>query len=187
MPLLESTALTQSVAKDHLDWALMQFFKASRSNNQSIVDARKKALGHCAPGTFGYALNTYYLANAGLPFPGSPDSMFPSDYLALHDAHHVLVGADTKEAGEVYVTAFECGLITGASARILPVLAQIQVLLEHKGIELYDAPTAFLAYQRGVECHKTFLDEFDPWDALETPIALVREQFNIVPISTLWG
>lgn len=187
MTLLNSSALTESVNAKHLDWALMQFFNASRNNCDDIVTARKHLLNACLPGTFGYALNTYYIANAGLPFPGSPDSMFPSDYLSLHDAHHVLIGADTKESGEVYVTAFECGLMSTSESRILPVLAQIQVLLEHKNIELFDAPTAFLAYRRGVNADRSLLDNFDPWDALNAPLSAIRERLGVVPISTVWG
>lgn len=186
MPLLESGNVSGVIPETTLEWALKEFFYAHKKQSESLTAGRKSALANCLAGSFGYCLNTYYLGNPGLPFPGSVDSLFPEDYLSLHDSHHVLVGATTQESGEVYVTAFECGLMS-QEARILPVLAQIQVLLEHKGIDLFDAAIAFNAFEIGRKTNRSLLDRFDPWESLSIPIDALRDSLGIVPLSRVWG
>ena len=187
MTLLESDNLVKSVDPAHLDWALLQFFNSYKENSLELVAQRRKRLDECLPGLFGYALKTYYLANESLPFPGSPDSLFPESYLSLHDAHHVLLGADTTREGEVYVTAFESGMMTGHDARLLTVFGQIQVLLEHHSIYLFDAATAAKAFTIGSQVSRELLDSFDPWQSLDIPLASLRANFGIIPLSDIWG
>ena len=187
MSLLESDSLVKSVNSNHLDWALLQFFNSYKDNSEELVRIRKRRLDECLPGLFGYALRTYYLANESLPFPGSPDSLFPESYLSLHDAHHVLLGADTTREGEVYVTAFESGMMTGHDARLLSVFGQIQVLLEHQNIYLFDAATAAKAFTIGSKVSRVLLDSFDTWQSLDVPLNVLRRDFGISPLSDIWG
>lgn len=175
------------IDEQSLQWALKEFFATSHADYGKQLETLKQAIARSPAGSFGYALQTYYLANPALPIPYSPDSLFPPNYLLLHDMTHVLLGADTQEAGEVYVSAFECGLMTGREARILTVLSQIQVLLEHRQIFLYDSAIAFKAFQIGAQADRALLDTLSPLDLTEEPLGALRRSLNIEPLSGVWG
>jgi hypothetical protein len=185
-PFIDESLLI-AVPEQDLQWALKSFFYTYKENNQKLVDARKEKLKGCHLGSFGFALNSYYMANPALPFPGSESSLFPQDYLLLHDTHHVLLGADVTEAGEVYVTAFECGLMSQSNARILTLLAQIQVLLDHKGISMFNAAVAQKAFDIGSQANPGLMDSFDPMSMLDEPLISIRQSLNIEPLSMVWG
>lgn len=180
-------SLSAAIPEESLQWALKEFFNSGINTPASMFKRRRDALMTCLPGTLGYALWTYYLANPTLPFPGDPTSLFPPKYLALHDSHHVLLGAKTNESGEIYVTAFESGLMSRQDAKILTLLAQIQVLLEHKGIKLFNAAIAQQAFLVGSKTSIELLDSFDPWEHLSVSLIELRQQMKIEPLSDVWG
>lgn len=175
--------LTDVIPEENIQWGLKKFLWSFQENkNFSPLD-----LGKMPQGSFGAALREYYRAAPSLPLPGADESLFPAEYLARHDCHHVLIGADTTAAGEVEVIAFECGVMSEQGARFFALLAQIQVFCEARGQYLFDASRAMVAFNQGVKVSQSLFEDWDFRSELLTPLAELRNRLGIQPLADIYG
>lgn len=130
-------------------------------------------LGDCADGTLGSAMRQYYKTQGHSPI--EPSGTFPVRYIMIHDAHHVLISADTSDQGELDVLAFECGMIQGGqkAESLIPVLAQARAFPD------CDIPRIAQHWELGCSAKPGLLETFELGDWIDRPLAEVQEAFNL--------
>lgn len=114
--------LTDQERKD----GLLAYVLAGLSPNVSAVKTLHNAINNPVPGSVGEALKDYYAS--GVPCPGEQPSLFPVEYIVPHDLHHVLLGADISQAGEMQVLAFESGMCHRSEFPIM-IIEQLEIFL----------------------------------------------------------
>lgn len=130
-------------------------------------------LAHCQQGTLGHGMAKYYRERSHSPI--EPTGTFPVRYIMIHDAHHVLIEADTDEQGELNVLAFECGMIgCGQKAEsLIPVLAQARVF------EDCDILQIARYWELGCKTKPGLLETFDLFNAIKLSIEQIKNDYNI--------
>jgi hypothetical protein len=125
-------------------------------------------------GTFGAALRKYYSETGHSPVDAQ--GTFPVRYIMIHDAHHVLIGADTDEQGELDVLAFECGLTNGGQSAqsIIPLISQTKAF----GGD-FEAPRIGKYWEMGCRIRQPLLDTWDLGSYLGYPLPVLRQKYGI--------
>lgn len=160
------------------DYGLRSYFWAAISPNVEKIKALQEALAYAPEGSLGAGLAAYYAANDHL-HPGTEPSMFPTDYIVVHDLHHVLTGLPTTDQGEIEVTAFESGMLLRCPPPIL-IIEQLEILLE-KQTDIINSTRLLKAWNSGCNAAPLFSD-WDWLSDLHRPLAEVRQQYNVVPL-----
>ena len=145
--------------------------------------AAYRALGQCAPGTFGRALHDHFVDN-GFKFPGEPGGV----PLIFHDVGHVLSGYSTDPQGEIQQAAFQAGfarrdgflfLLFG----ILQFHVGMRITPIAKGYEgLFDVSLVLEALRRGAAC-RIDLTDFDVFAQKDRPVDEVRAELDTPPLA----
>lgn len=127
----------------------------------------------CEAGTLGHGLCQYYVESGHNPV--DPQGTFPVRYIMIHDAHHVLLNADTDDQGELNVLAFECGANQhGQKAEsIIPVIAQARAFPH------CDIPRLAQYWEMGCKAEPGLLETFDLRRWIKKPLPEVRQKYNI--------
>lgn len=73
------------------DHGLRSYFWAAISPDPTKMESLESQLANAPAGSLGAGLAAYYAANKHL-HPGTKPSLFPPDYIVVHDLHHVLIG-----------------------------------------------------------------------------------------------
>ena len=144
--------------------------------------AAYRALGQCAPGTFGRALHGHFVDN-GFKFPGEPAGI----PLIFHDAGHVLSGYSTDPQGEIQQAAFQAGfarrdgflfLLFG----ILQFHIGMRITPIAKGYKgLFDVSLVLDALRRGAACRIDLSEAFDVFALKDRPVDELRSELGIPP------
>lgn len=148
------------------------------NDNQYIFDL-VSSLSEYPAESFGAALYDH-LIKWEIDFPGAIESIFPSRYILLHDAHHVLLGVGADEQGEMEVIAFEAALCGGTQQSLIPVLNQLWVFATHEYTP--DFIRIGRAWHQGQNTSGSLIDNWDIEKELALPLAEVRKKYNVTPL-----
>jgi ubiquinone biosynthesis protein Coq4 len=167
----------------------VRMLRESRGNAK--VAAEYHALEKLPKGTLGNAFYRFHRLR-GFQLPGEKGCI-PEELSALHDLMHILSGYNTDFRGEILAQAF-----AGGTMPKYGMMAAVSGLLSfHNGL-LFDArgryklergnldPRAWAhAFERGMNAIH-FLDHWDFKADWRTPVAEVRERFNITNAVDVW-
>jgi hypothetical protein len=147
--------------------------------------ARYRALGGCAPGSFGRAFHDFY-AEHGFGLPGEKHGI--SEDLLFHDAGHVLSGYGVDPQGEIQQAAFQAGYVRNDGFMFL----LFAILQFHIGIRLtpiakaqeglFDVDRVIRAATRGAACKLDLSDHFDLLKWKDVPLQTMRSELGIPPL-----
>jgi hypothetical protein len=145
--------------------------------------ARYRALGSCAPGSFGRAVYDHFVDN-DFRFPGEPGGI----PMVFHDVGHVLSGYATDPQGEIQQAAFQAGFARrdGFSFLLFGILqfhTGMRITPVAKGYyDLFDVRRVLRALERGAACK---IDVSEGWDVFahqDQPLDDVRAELGIPPL-----
>lgn len=132
------------------------------------------------PDTLGYALKEYY---AKYPFPElGKEGAFPAKYIMIHDAHHILLGVEPDEQGELDIVAFEGAMVNSNSVDgIIPLLAQLKAF----GMTKFDINRIAYAWELGANVNGDLLENWDIMSDMNTNLNILRYQYNLCILTLL--
>jgi hypothetical protein len=147
--------------------------------------AKYRALGQCAPGTFGRAFHDHYVEH-GFAFPGEKNGIIERG--TFHDAGHVLSGYDVDPAGEIQQASFQAGFMRKDGFVVL----LFGLLQFHMGLRItpiakaergyFDVKKVIRAAERGAACKVDLSDGWDLFSVADVPLAELRASYGITPI-----
>lgn len=159
---------------------------AGIGGTDEALAARYRALGECAPGTFGRAFFLHFVENDFM-FPGEPGGI----PMVFHDVGHVLAGYGTDPASEIQQAAFQAGFcrkdgFTFLLFGILQFHVGLRITPVAKGYEgLFDVPKILVALHRGAQCKVDFTEGFDVFAVKDRPLDELRAEFGIPPLEMM--
>jgi len=154
------------------------------TRNDALNAASYRALGECAPGSFGRALFEHFVNN-DFKFPGEPGGL----PLVFHDVGHVLSGYSTDPQGEIQQAAFQAGFarkdgFTFLLFGILQFHLGLRITPVAKGYAgLFDVPLVLRALERGAASKVDFSEEFDVFAHKDRPLEALRAELGIPPLN----
>jgi hypothetical protein len=164
------------------------FLPYSGDRSDPALAAKHEALGSLPEGTLGRGYWEIYHSN-GYAFPGDPKGINAA-FARPHDSTHVISGYDTAPRGEILVSTFTAGMHPKLpmEGHILPV-----IFSWHLGIEInkvagsfrgaFDSEQFWTAWVRGSQMTvDLFSPDWDFWDHVETPVALLRQRYHVTPL-----
>ena len=152
---------------------------------------RWRALGDCAPGTWGRGVHDFYTEH-GFPFPGERHGIY--ELGARHDWVHVLTGYGTDAEGELDVFAFIAATMPGdqglALLGITLGLFQNGAIHHVGGRRIDNAAVDTIndvtvvdrwarAFWHGTQCTVDIMNDVDLFAWADTDLAEVRRQFSV--------
>lgn len=159
------------------------------SKMQSVVGYHPKIdlekLSQLPPETLGYHYAEHLKRNNLKPFEISPEvgqvaekNVFSLRYAITHDIFHVLLGFDTRYAGEIGVLAFAAEQNYSPTLKFSLLMAQILYPL----LAPQQIPEILSHFKRGRELGKTaaFLLSYPFEDHWEQPLATVKAELGLV-------
>jgi tellurite resistance protein len=172
-----------------LGWVARSLAAMAGLREDAAIAARYRALEGAPVGSLGRGYVDFIRGN-GFSFPGQKGS--PPELIALHDLTHVLSGYSTDPEGELQVLAFHAGcrreekdpfsfLMFGIAEFHLG-LAMSPVATGSKG--KLDPVLVFRALERGAACRIDPTDGWDPWPRMNEPLAALRAEYGIGPLTT---
>lgn len=167
-----------SMTEEERDYGLKEYIKAGLFPDKHAVSAFESAIVSPAPDSLAYHLKRYYADNEVL-VPGVKASLFPVSYIIVHDLHHVLLGSDTTQRGEMEIICFESGMIHRSDAPIL-LLEQMEIFFSDLTDSLNSA-TLTKAWNSGKNA-VALLDNWAWHDDLHLPLTTVREKYAVLPL-----
>jgi hypothetical protein len=147
--------------------------------------ARYRGLAELPEGTLGRTFFEHCRRN-GFALPGERGAL--PETMVFHDMAHALVGAGTDIPGEAHMGGFEAGLLRERGFTML----EFALMLFNLGARLpTDAAPAVGAVDVDVllrgyaDGRRATLDliEWDPWADISEPLTLLRERYQITPMS----
>lgn len=163
---------------DEKDYGIKSYLKAGLQPNKEAVTQLHRNLENPILGSLAEALKKYYQQES-VEVPGTDASLFPADYIIVHDLHHVLLGVSTSQKGELAVIAFESGMIQRTEFPVL-LIEQIEIFVgdlfsEIKSHEL-------MKYWNIGTKASTLVDDWQWWNDLALPLEKVREKYSILGV-----
>jgi hypothetical protein len=165
-----------SMPENEKEYGIKTYLRSGLNPNIEAIEKLRQSLENPAPGTLADALKTYYKTEQ-VEIPGTDASLFPADYIIVHDLHHVLLGIDTSHRGELIVIAYESGMIQKTEFPIL-LIEQLEIFVSDlfKDIKSHE----LLKYWNiGVKSAE-LVDNWEWWHDLDLPLSSVREKYNII-------
>jgi hypothetical protein len=165
-----------SMPENEKEYGIKTYLRSGLNPNIEAIEKLRQSLENPVPGTLADALKTYYKTEQ-VEIPGTDASLFPADYIIVHDLHHVLLGIDTSHRGELIVIAYESGMIQKTEFPIL-LIEQLEIFVSDlfKDIKSHE----LLKYWNiGVKSAE-LVDDWEWWHDLDLPLSLVREKYNII-------
>jgi hypothetical protein len=147
--------------------------------------ARYRGLAELPEGTLGRTFFEHCRRN-GFALPGERGAL--PETMVFHDMAHALVGAGTDIPGEAHMGGFEAGLLRERGFTML----EFALMLFNLGARLpTDAAPAVGAVDVDVllrgyaDGRRATLDliEWDPWADIAEPLTVLRERYQITPMS----
>lgn len=158
------------------DYGLKTYIKAGLNPDKESINLLLTALNNPIPDTLAWHLAEYYQSES-VPTPDTEASLFPANYIIIHDLHHVLLGADTTQKGEMEIIAFESGMLQKSPAPIL-LLEQLEIFL---GTHIVDAAMLTQSWNNGAKAMPLF--ENWQWQLdLDLPLEEVRTKYAVLPL-----
>lgn len=147
---------------------------------------RYRELGLLPEGTLG-RVYWEHCTRRHFAFPGEKGGI--PERMVFHDFGHVLADYDTTPEGEIQQGAFQAGFIRNDGF----VFLLFVIMQFHLGIKLtpvaegyrglFDPQKVLRAVERGAACRVDLSDGWSPWDVVARPIAQVRAEYGIQPLS----
>jgi len=165
-----------SMPENEKEYGIKTYLRSGLNPNIEAIEKLRQSLENPVPGTLADALKTYYKTEQ-VEIPGTDASLFPADYIIVHDLHHVLLGIDTSHRGELIVIAYESGMIQKTEFPIL-LIEQLEIFVSDlfKDIKSHE----LLKYWNiGVKSAE-LVDNWEWWHDLDLPLSSVREKYNII-------
>ena len=165
-----------SMPENEKEYGIKTYLRSGLNPNIEAIEKLRQSLENPVPGTLADALKTYYKTEQ-VEIPGTDASLFPADYIIVHDLHHVLLGIDTSHRGELIVIAYESGMIQKTEFPIL-LIEQLEIFTSDlfKDIKSHE----LLKYWNiGVKSAE-LVDNWEWWHDLDLPLSSVREKYNII-------
>jgi hypothetical protein len=156
------------------EWGLRAYAKAGLFPDLSKIEILHQAIDNPKAGTLSLKLKDYY-QSWQVPVPGKAPSLFPANYIIVHDLHHALLGIGADPAGELDIIAFESGNITKSPAPIL-LLEQLEIFLGDTG--LINAARLTSMWAAGMKA-ELLVENWDWQSDLFLPIEQVKAKYNI--------
>ncbi len=167
----------------------VRMLRESRGNE--TVAAEYHALEKLPEGTLGNAFYRFH-RNRGFALPGEKGCI-PEELSALHDLMHIISGYNTDFRGEILAQAF-----AGGSMPKHGMMAAVSGLLSYHNGLVFDGHGRYKlekgnldpyvwaeAFERGMNAVH-FLDGWDFKADWRTPVAQVRERFNVTASTDVW-
>lgn len=167
-----------SMTEEERDYGLKEYIKAGLFPDKHAISIFESAIDNPAPDSLAYHLKRYYSDN-GVPIPGATASLFPASYIIVHDLHHVLLGSDTTQRGEMEIICFESGMIHRSDAPIL-LLEQMEIFFSDITNAL-DSATLVKAWNSGKNA-VALLEDWAWHNDLHLPLATVQEKYAVLPL-----
>lgn len=164
------------MTEEERDYGLKEYIKAGLFPNRAVIDKFQKALVDPKEGTLAYFLKKYYEDNKSI-MPDDQASLFPADYIIIHDLHHVLLGVDTSQQGEMQIIAFESGMIHRSDFPIL-LVEQLEIFLSDL-TKIVNTRELQKAWNIGKSA-ELLLENWQWQNDLDLPLEVVRQKYNIV-------
>lgn len=164
------------MTEEERDYGLKEYIKAGLFPNRAVIDKFQKALADPKEGTLAYFLKKYYDENKPM-IPDDKASLFPANYIIIHDLHHVLLGVDTSQEGEMQIIAFESGMIHQCDFPIL-LVEQLEIFLSDQ-TKIVNTQKLQKAWNAGKKA-KLLLENWQWQNDLELPLKTVRQKYNVV-------
>lgn len=157
-------------------YGIKSYLQAGLHPNKEAINKLHQTLESPVPGTLAAALKDYYQTEK-TEIPGTSASLFPANYIIVHDLHHILLGVDTSQKGELAVIAYESGMIQRTEFPIL-LIEQIEIFVGDlfKDIKSHE----LLKYWNIGANSAQLVEDWEWWDDLNLSISKVREKYNIV-------
>lgn len=157
------------------EYGIKEYLKSGLNPNKEALNKLYESLKSPAPGTVAEALKNYYQREQ-VEVPGIDASLFPADYIIVHDLHHVLLNVDTSQKGELAVIAYENGMIQKTEFPVL-LIEQIEIFVSDlfKEIKSYEL---MKYWNIGVNSN-VLVDDWKWWDDLDLLLSDVKEKYNI--------
>lgn len=160
------------------DYGLKTYIKAGLNPDKELVGLLLDAINNPIPDSLAWHLAKYY-DDQSVPKPNTEASLFPANYIIIHDLHHILLGADTTQRGEMEIIAFESGMLQKSPAPIL-LLEQIEIFLSDK-TDCINAATLTQAWNIGFNA-KPLFENWQWQHDLELPLEQVRIKYSALPL-----
>jgi hypothetical protein len=155
------------------------------SGDESVA-ARYRALGSCAPGSFGRALYDHFVDN-DFKFPGEPGGI----PMVFHDVGHVLSGYSTDPQSEIQQAAFQAGFARrdGFSFLLFGILqfhTGMRITPVAKGYyDLFDVRRVLRALERGAACKVDISEGWDVFAHKDRSLEELRAALGIPPLESM--
>lgn len=163
------------MTEEERDYGLKEYIKAGLFPNHAIIKKFQKALTNPQDGTLAYFLKKYYADNKTI-VPDDSASLFPANYIIIHDLHHVLLGVDTSQQGEMQVIAFESAMIHQSDFPIL-LVEQLEIFLSDQ-TKIVNTEQLQRSWNIGKQS-KLLLENWQWQDDLELPLETVRQKYGV--------
>jgi hypothetical protein len=160
------------------DYGIKSYLRSGLNPNKEAINKLHQSLENPSLGTLADALKNYYQKNQ-VEISGTSASLFPADYIIVHDLHHVLLNVDTSQRGELAVIAYESGMIQKTEFPVL-LIEQIEIFVSDlfKDIKSHE----LLKYWNIGVNSVQLVDDWPWWQDLDLPLLEVREKYNIAGI-----
>ncbi|MFM6157996.1 MAG: hypothetical protein ACKPE3_34220 [Sphaerospermopsis kisseleviana] len=158
------------------EYGIKSYLQSGLNPNKEAITQLHRNLENPILGSLAEALKRYYQRES-VGVPGIDASLFPADYIIVHDLHHVLLGVDTSQKGELAVIAFESGMIQRTEFPIL-LIEQIEIFVGDLFKEIRSHE--LMKYWNIGTKAATLVDDWQWWNDLVLPLETVREKYNIL-------
>lgn len=173
-----SASVLPCMPENEKDYGIKAYLQSGLHPNKEAIAKLHQNLENPIQGSLAEALKTYYQQES-VEVPGLDASLFPADYIIVHDLHHVLLGVNTSQKGELFVIAFESGMIQKTEFPIL-LIEQIEIFVSDlfKEIKSHE----LMKYWNIGLNSSVLVDDWKWWDDLCLPLNNVREKYSIVGV-----
>lgn len=172
------SSVCPAMTDEEKDFGLKAYINAGLNPDKKMINSLLLSINDPITGSLGEELARYYLREK-VPMPNSEASLFPANYIIIHDLHHILLNSDTSQKGEMEIIAFESGMLNKSPAPVL-LLEQLEIFLNDK-TDCIDSRTLCKAWNIGSQSTPLF-EDWNWIDDLDVQLSEVRKKYNITPL-----
>lgn len=160
------------------EYGIKSYLQSGLNPNKEAIDLLYKNLRSPVVGSLSAALKKYYLTQQ-VETPNTDASLFPANYIIVHDLHHILLDVDVSQKGELAVIAYESGMIQKTEFPIL-LMEQIEIFVSDFFNDI-KSHELMKYWNIGVNS-AVLVDDWEWWHDLDLPLSVVREKYNILGV-----
>ena len=168
-----------SMPEDERDYGIKEYLKSGLFPDKETIAKFKKAIQSPIPGSLAFYLREYYDTQC-VPVPGADASLFPASYILIHDLHHVLLGSNVSQKGEMEVIAFESGMLQKCDPPIL-LLEQLEIFFSDM-TDALDSIALVKAWNIGKNASTQLFENWNWTDDLDLSLESVREKYGLLSL-----